>query len=289
MLTVVMPSFHSSEIIKERIEEIDKKIPIIIIENSKNIILKEKLEKQYNNINVIIPKENLGWGKAVNIGIKQSVTPFVFITQPDVKLIDDCLSKLITCIREFKNFTILTPKDLNNKIYNNFEIYNKHDPINSKNEFSLKEVDYVDLTWLINKSNFDDSDLWDEKMFLYFEAQDFAKRLKKKKKKIYVADKINTFHIGSSSHDKKLEYFSNLNRNWHFNWSRHYYYKKHYGFMFAYRKSTSILIKLIMKILKNLIFFNTKQLKLTFVEIFGLLSSMINLPSFYRPYKKIKF
>ena len=59
--------------------------------------------------------------------------------------------------------------------------------------------------------------------------------------------------------------------------------------MFAYRKSTSILIKLIMKILKNLIFFNTKQLKLTFVEIFGLLSSMINLPSFYRPYKKIKF
>ncbi len=289
MLTVVMPSFHSSEIIKERIEEIDKKIPIIIIENSKNIILKEKLEKQYNNINVIIPKENLGWGKAVNIGIKQSVTPFVFITQPDVKLIDDCLSKLITCIREFKNFTILTPKDLNNKIYKNLEIYNKHDPINSKNEFSLKEVDYVDLTWLINKSNFDDSDLWDEKMFLYFEAQDFAKRLKKKKKKIYVADKINTFHIGSSSHDKKLEYFSNLNRNWHYNWSRHYYYKKHYGFIFAYRKSTSILIKLIMKILKNLIFFNTKQLKLTFVEIFGLLSSMINLPSFYRPYKKIKF
>ena len=183
----------------------------------------------------------------------------------------------------------MTPKDLNNKIYNNFEIYNKHDPINSKNEFSLKEVDYVDLTWLINKSNFDDSDLWDEKMFLYFEAQDFAKRLKKKKKKIYVADKINTFHIGSSSHDKKLEYFSNLNRNWHFNWSRHYYYKKHYGFMFAYRKSTSILIKFLMKILKNLIFFNTKQLKLTFVEIFGLLSSMINLPSFYRPYKKIKF
>ena len=197
--------------------------------------------------------------------------------------------KTHSCIREFKNFTILTPKDLNNKIYNNFEIYNKHDPINSKNEFSLKEVDYVDLTWLINKSNFDDSDLWDEKMFLYFEAQDFAKRLKKKKKKIYVADKINTFHIGSSSHDKKLEYFSNLNRNWHYNWSRHYYYKKHYGFMFAYRKSTSILIKLIMKILKNLIFFNTKQLKLTFVEIFGLLSSMINLPSFYRPYKKIKF
>ena len=41
MLTVVMPSFHSSEIIKERIEEIDKKIPIIIIENSKNIILKK--------------------------------------------------------------------------------------------------------------------------------------------------------------------------------------------------------------------------------------------------------
>ena len=111
------------------------------------------------------------------------MTPFVFITQPDVKLIDDCLSKLITCIREFKNFTILTPKDLNNKIYNNFEIYNKHDPINSKNEFSLKEVDYVDLTWLINKSNFDDSDLWDEKMFYILKTR-LCKEIKKEKENL---------------------------------------------------------------------------------------------------------
>ena len=58
------------------------------------------------NVKIIIPKENLGWAKAVNIGIKESKTQMVFISQPDVKLIDNCVDKLIECIKDFKDFKI---------------------------------------------------------------------------------------------------------------------------------------------------------------------------------------
>ena len=100
MLTVVMPSFHSSSLVEDRILEIGEDIPIIIIENSKDIKFKRETEKKFKNVNIIIPDENLGWGKAINLGIKRSSTDFVFITQPDVMLIDRCIEKLIECIKK---------------------------------------------------------------------------------------------------------------------------------------------------------------------------------------------
>ena len=104
MITVVMPSF-SSKLVK-RVLEINNNIQIIIIENSKDMKLKE-LEAKYENVEVVIPEENLGWGKAINLGIK-SKNEMVFITQPDVKLMDNCVSKLEECIKTFNDFSILT-------------------------------------------------------------------------------------------------------------------------------------------------------------------------------------
>ena len=289
MLTVVIPSFYSSELLKDRINEINLDTPIIIIDNSKNYEFKKEIEHKFKNVKIIIPEENLGWGKAANIGIKESKTEMVLLSQPDVKFVDNCIGKLTECVKDFKNFSILTPNDLNNEIFTNYEIYNSYPKIKDKNKFLLEEVDFVDLTWLINKSNFDTEDLWDENIFLYFEAQDFAKRLKLKKKKIFVAKGINTYHIGSASHDRKLEFYSKLNRNWHYNWSRYYYNKKHFGFLYAIRKSLGLLFKLSLKYIKSLLFFKNKERKLIFAEIYGLISSILNKPSFYRPYKKINF
>ena len=182
MLTVVIPSFCSSKLIRERIAEIDKEIPIIVIENSRDFEFKKIIENEFKNVKIIIPDENVGFGKAFNIGIRESKTQMVFLTQPDVKLIDNCINKLIECTKDFKDFSILTPHDKNNEIFTNYEIYNSYEKIEKHQKFLLEEVDFVDLTWLINKENFDNGDLWDENLFLYFEAQDFSKRLKNKNK-----------------------------------------------------------------------------------------------------------
>tara|TARA_Y100000992_G_C21216531_1_gene468192 strand:+ start:31 stop:906 length:876 start_codon:yes stop_codon:yes gene_type:complete len=289
MLTVVIPSFYSSKMIEERIAEIDNKIPIIIIENSRDFTFKNKIEKEFNNVKVIVPDENLGFGKAVNIGIKEAKTNMVFLTQPDVKLIDNCINKLLVCIKEFKDFSVLTPYDKNDKFFKNYEIYKKYNEIKDKDQFSLKEVDYVDLTWLINKDNFNDDDLWDENIFLYFEAKDFAKRLKDKNKRIFVTKAINTYHIGASSHDIKLDYYSKINRNWHYNWSRFYFNKKHHGIYYAYKKGLSLFFKTMFRLLKSICMFKINDTKYILPELRGLIASMLNRKSNFRPYEKINF
>ena len=288
MLTVVIPSFYSSKLVEERIHEINNNVPIIIIENSRDQDFKKKIERTFDNVRVIIPDENLGFGKAFNLGYKEAKTKMVFFTQPDVKLIENCIDKLIECVKEFKDFAIITPNDTNNEIFTNYEVYNKYEDTKNQNQFLLKEVDYVDITWLVNKDNFDADDIWDEKIFLYFEAKDFSKRVKDSYKKIFIAEKINTYHIGSASHDPKFEYFNKLNRSWHYNWSKHYFNKKHHGIIFAYKKSFGQLSRLIFKFLGAAFFLKFLRSKFILVEIYGLLSSMLCLPSFYRPYKNIK-
>ena len=287
MLTVVIISFHSSKLIEERIKEIENNIPIIIIENSRNFSLKEQIEKNHRNVKIIIPSENLGWGKAVNIGIKESKTQMVFIIQPDVKLIDNCINKLIECVKEFNDFTLLTPRDIAKKNFVNYEVYKKYPQVGGDNLFLLKQVDYTDITWLINKEKFDNKDLWDENIFLYFEAADFAKRLLNNNKKIFIAEGIKTSHIGSASHEKSLEHYSILNRNWHYNWSRFYFLKKHYGKFFEFKKSFNTIIKILIKLAKAIIFFKTKEKKYIYAELCGLIASMMNKRALYRPYKKI--
>ena len=77
-LSIVIVSFKSFHLIEKHIRLIENKHQIIIVENSLDKELKEKLEKLYNNVEVIIPENNLGYGAALNLGIKQSKNNFVF-------------------------------------------------------------------------------------------------------------------------------------------------------------------------------------------------------------------
>ena len=285
MITIVIPCFHSEKIIEDRIFEIGEKFKILIIENSRNSNLKKKLESIYKNVEVILPNENLGWGRAANLGIISSKTDFVFLTQPDVKIIDNCIEKLNELINHFKDFTVITPLDVGNSNFINYEVYRNYPKENFVKNFLLEQVDYVDLTWLINKSNFENRDLWDENIFLYFEAMDFAKRLIKNQKKIFVVKNIKTFHIGSSSHDESLSHYALLTRAWHYNWSKFYFLKKHFGYFYALRKSLSLFLKLNKKIIKSIFLFKKKDFLYALAEIRGLVNSICFRPSSYRPYK----
>ena len=75
-LTIIFVSFYSKNIIEKPISQIDKKIPIIVVENSQDEDLKEKLEKKYSNVQVLIPEKNTGNGGGINEGLKKKLSGF---------------------------------------------------------------------------------------------------------------------------------------------------------------------------------------------------------------------
>lgn len=290
MFTIVFLSLHSESHIKRLVSDIEKKYPIIVIENSSNYKLKEEIEKKYQNVKVIIPGKNIGFTAGYNLGIKESKTDYVFVNPSDVVLNKKCISELDECVSNIKDFTIIGPTYDNEKIYKNYEIWDAkklNANISGKifDKYKIKEVDFIDNDFIINKNHLTNSELFDENIFIYFDTMDFCRRVRALNKKIYVCDKIKFTHFGGQSHDPKYTFQASLNRNWHYNWSKFYYFRKHFGYFHAFRKIFPNLIRSLKKMTQAKLKRNDKEYLLYQAEFMGIFNSLLNRPSSYRPYE----
>ena len=84
-LTIIIITFKSDEIIYKFIDKIPKEIKIIVVENSKNLELKRKLEKRYRNAQVYLRK-NLGVSSSLNYAVKKTKTKYFLHLSPDLKV-----------------------------------------------------------------------------------------------------------------------------------------------------------------------------------------------------------
>ena len=73
-ITVVITSFKSEKKIRNCLNSIDKQCKVINVENSDSQDYKRKIEEEFKNVTCILSNENLGYGKANNIGLKKVTT-----------------------------------------------------------------------------------------------------------------------------------------------------------------------------------------------------------------------
>ena len=297
MFTVGFLSHHSKHLILENVEKIinyNLGVSIIVVENSLDISLKNILEKKYEGlVKVYLPKENLGWGGGLNKILELSEDNFVFLNPADVNLSFDCIKNLIDCVKNFNDFTLLSPTYSDESIFKNYD-ENKFSLDNKEknhfqilDKFNLKEVDFIDAHWVVNKSKINNYKIMDENFFLYFETMDMCLKFKKEGKKMFIIDNIKFEHYGGASHEKKYDLEASLSRNWHYNWSKFYYFKKNFSYLYALKKFIPILFKLLLKYIFKL--FNSKKNQekyLVKAEINGALSSIFLKKPTYRPFKK---
>jgi len=284
-LSVVILSFHSHHLVGRIIRNIGKKIPITMIENSRNTSLKKTLENKYKNLNVIIPSKNLGWSAGMNLGIKKSKTHHVFCLTPDITISKKCFKNIKDFVNKFSDFALLAPTYKNEKIYKNYKIDDPKKIINKKlhNKFGLREVDWIDGGGFIyNKKKMKSVGLYDERFFLYFEQEDLIKRIKNIEKKIYVCKNIKFDHAGTKSSHPKHKYKITLMRNWHYSWGKFTYYRKHYGYLSALRKTSPNLLRSIRLIIINFFKNKPKEISIHAAGLKGLLNSYFLRKSSYR-------
>ena len=94
-LTIILVSFHSNHIIENLINALEKNIKIIVIENSLDNKLKTNLEKKFENVQVVIPKKNLGNGGGINLGLSLAKTEFSLYLDADVMPKKDMIDVLL--------------------------------------------------------------------------------------------------------------------------------------------------------------------------------------------------
>jgi len=284
-ITIVITSFKSEKKIRNCLNSIDKQCEVINIENSNNEDYKRKIEEEFKNVKCILAGENLGYGKANNVGLKEVKTKYALILNPDTELSPDALTGFINLANVKKDFAIIGPGIVENKKISLSE--EKLRTTTLKEEMVKSVKGYA---MLLNLSQFKDIGFFDENIFFFLEEIDLCNRLIKKNKEIYLSPSIHVYHEGGHSHDFDHEFDNSffdhqmeLSRNWHWMWSTFYFNKKHNGFLISL---LIIVPKLLSSFLKFLLFFlmgNNKKKEIYYHRFSGLVNSIMGKSSWYRP------
>jgi hypothetical protein len=278
-ITFVIVCFNSRNIVKKCINSIDSKAKILVVENSKNYLIKKELEKEFENVTVVIAGKNLGYGAGNNLGISKIKTPYAFILNPDSFLKKNCINELYKVVTLLENkFKILAPK-----LINNYGYFSKN--LSDKKILNILPVDYVKgFAMLINLRRINFKKIFDEKFFLFLEEIDFCKRIHDfygEKKEIFLINKAKVEHNAKQSSGDNFSI--ELCRNWHWMWSLFYYNKKHFGIIFAYKATIYKFISSTLKLLLNALFLKKKKVLIYYFRLLGLSNAYCGKSSWYRP------
>ena len=261
--TVIIVSYKSAHLIEKNIKKFDKETEIIIVENSNNSNLKKDIENNFKNVKVILNR-NSGFGQAANLGANLVKTKYIFFCSPDNYVEKNAINELENISSNLnENFGILVLKD-----------QHKYSPEMEK----IKKPRGISC-FFVKKKIFLSLDGFDENFFLYYEDTDLVKRFMNYNHDVYqVPVKYSNF-LGS--HDKKFNYTIEINRNWHYMWSKFYFRKKHFGYPYGLITTLPYFIRSIIKIL---IHFKKPEKKARyFARMSGLYNSYLLRKSWFRP------
>ncbi len=272
-ITAVITSFRSENKILNCIKSLGKDIKIIVIENSNNIKLKEKLEKDYSNLKCILSNENLGYAKGNNLGLSLVKTKFALIINPDAAVDENAINNFLSTAKLKSDFAIIAPYIQEEKSNINLET--------AKGIFQVKSV--KGFAMFLNLDQFKNIGYFDENFFIYFEEIDLCKRLIKNNKQIFLDTNIKINHKGGTSHDNTINYEMEKSRNWHWMWSSFYFHKKHYGYFIALLKISPKLISAFLKMTFFKLTSNKQKKDIYYCRFDGILNSILLKKSWYRP------
>ena len=125
---------------------------------------------------------------------------------------------------------------------------------------------------------------FDENFFLYFEESDYCLRAYKINKNYQINNIKIKHNVGTSVNTKSEAEKEKLNNlyNWHFMWSKYYYFKKHYGFLISILYFLPILFRTNIKIIYFRILSKHEKMEKYKIRNDALLSSIKGEKSYKR-------
>ena len=125
------------------------------MENSKNNAFKEKFEKKYSNLKVILSGINLGYGAGSNLGLSKVKTKYALILNPDVILEKNFFEEINNYLDKRINFHIMGVNYKDDDKWKSSGIFSEFDSrikLENKIKFDSDSLDEVD--WVIGCAMF---------------------------------------------------------------------------------------------------------------------------------------
>ena len=218
-ISIIIVNFKTKDLVLDCFESIKKegsKIlwEVIVVDNGSNDGSKEafkKLEKEHNNFRFISNKENLGYGKANNQGIKIAKGKYIFLLNSDTLVKKGSLGKLIEFVEKNRNVGVVGSKLYNldgsvqSSCFNFPTIKNAIleywfgkkgllDKFYPKGNSPVTVDAVVGAAFLITPESKKKVGLLDERYWAYFEDIDYCRQAWKKNLKVYYLPSSEIIH-----------------------------------------------------------------------------------------------
>lgn len=190
---------------------------ILVIDNQSTDDTPGKIRSQFPSIEVIENSQNLGFGKANNIGLTRALSEkadYVFLLNQDAWVEADTIEKLISA--QTPEYAIVSPVHLNGSgdaLDSNFACYvlNSLTPaviedIYFNRVHNIYDVHYINAAaWLMNMKCVEIVGGFDPSFFMYGEDDNYALRVKYHGFKIGICPSAKIYHDRQFRDDKKRD------------------------------------------------------------------------------------
>lgn len=247
-LSIIIISYNTKRITENCIKSIlssTKKTSyeIIVLDNGSrdgSIQMLERLKNTTHNLKVIINKDNAGFGKANNQGIKLATSDYILFLNSDTEVLEDGVDKLATFYKEHEKEYQFVGGKLFNKdmspqasagpeysllmIFAHLFLRGDYWGLTRSSPSTPTEVDWVSGACIMTKKeHMEKIKGFDEQIFMYMDEIDLLYRAKKKGMKVFFYPEAKFIHLGSASSGSKtypilqvfrgLMYFYQKNRS----------------------------------------------------------------------------
>lgn len=251
-ISVVIVNWNTEKLLRDLLKSINenpgkRSLEIIVVDNSSSDGSTVMVEKNFPRVTLLKNKENLGFTKANNQGIKSAAGEIIVLLNPDTLVFPDTIDKLAEAFEKIPEAGIIGGMliDGNGSIIPNCSMFptflrcvfsytflaeiipgsriKKDYWIEGWDRQDTREVDAVSGAYLaVRHKVLERTGLLDEKIYMYFEEYDICKRAKFAGWKVYYYPESKIIHYGGEASRQR-----DLSKT--FKDSMFYYIKKHQG------------------------------------------------------------
>lgn len=264
-LSIIIVNYNVKEFLQNLLHSIDKATrnishEIIIVDNGSDDGSIELLQQKFPKVKLIINKENLGFGKANNIGMKTAQGKYFLLLNPDTLLAEDTLHEMMHFLINTPEAGIAGCKILNldgtlqlacrrsfpgpwtsfckvtglSSVFPKSKIFARYN-LTYLDENQTYEVDAISGSFMMMKREvYEKTTGFDEDFFMYGEDLDLCYRIQKEGYKVFYVHSAQIIHYKGESTKR-----SNIDDTKLFYDAMHLFVKKHF--------STSFLVEFILR------------------------------------------
>ena len=322
-LSIIIINYNTRDLLYQCLKSILKNknnfnLEILVIDNASRDNSVEMVRKNFPKIKLIINKENLGFPKAVNLGLKRIYGRNILLLNPDTKILRKAIPKMVKFLDQNKKVGAVGPKIYGARgqiLCSARPLINLFDCIFSSSilqpwklpssirlplRFLFHEEKYLKTCFfakhpfkingllsgscfMIKKEVIDKIGPKDPKLYFFGEESDWCKKILKSGYKIYFLPEAKIIHyIGQSTkrRDKKslFEYSKLIYRDRLYFQNKVYYCRKNFPKFPLWILKFSIILELGLKILFQIFNIRNPEERKTKIKVYWQIKKEILFP-----------